>query len=203
MAVRAESWATSDRQRLGGPGHHQQAGGAPVQPVHDARAQRVPVPGQRRQVRVAGQQPGGQGAVGPAGAGVHHQARRLVHHHELAVLVDHLEGHLRVGHQARIPGTALHHQRGPGPQGLAPRRGHGTVHPHPAAGHQLGRPGPRDAGQHRHRPVHPHPVHQRRHRDLQVPGPGHRGLPAPRQKSTARATTPTVMQASATLNVGQ
>ena len=64
-----------------GPGHHHQAGGVLVQPVHDAGAR------QFGQLRVVVQQGVEQGAGGVARAGVHHQAGRLVEHQQVLVLV--------------------------------------------------------------------------------------------------------------------
>ena len=67
-------------------GHHHQAGGVLVEPVHDARPLDAADAGQA--VAAMGDQRIDQRAGGMAGGGMHHQALRLVDHDQRVVLVD-------------------------------------------------------------------------------------------------------------------
>ncbi len=91
-------------------------------------------------------------------------------------------------------------------QGRATDRHHRAVDQDPSAGDEPGGHGPRDVGQHGHGPVHPHPGQERRDLDDQgAVGLAHALEPAecPKKSDATSTTTPTVMQASATLKVGQ
>ena len=123
----------------GRPGHDEQTGRALVQTVHDAGSIGLPCPGRGQvgQLGVAGQEPVDQGATAVTGAVVDDQSRRLVHHDQIRVFVDHAELDPGVG-----PGAVGHRRGDVHPQRLA--RGQSptadvdalTVHPHPALAHQ-------------------------------------------------------------------
>ena len=72
-----------------GLGHHHQAGGVLVEPVHDARPLDAADAGQA--VAAMGDQRVDQRALGVAGGRMHHQALRLVDDDERVVLVDDIE----------------------------------------------------------------------------------------------------------------
>ncbi len=72
-----------------GLGHHHQAGGVLVEPVHDAGPLDAADAGQA--VAAMGDQRVDQRALGVAGGRMHHQARRLVDHDQRVVLVDDIE----------------------------------------------------------------------------------------------------------------
>ena len=69
-----------------GFGHHHQAGGVLVEPVHDARPLDAADAGQA--VAAMGDQRIDQRAGGVAGGRMHHQALRLVDHDQRVVFVD-------------------------------------------------------------------------------------------------------------------
>ena len=81
-----------------GIGHDHQARGVLVQPVHDAGAQGA---ADARQVRHHRQQGVDQRAVRVAGTRMHRQARGLVDHQELRVLVDDRDGNVLRNHIQR------------------------------------------------------------------------------------------------------
>ncbi len=66
--------------------HHHDPRGVLVQPMHD------PGPGDGRQFRVVVQQRILQRAVGIAGRGMHHQARRFVQHQQMSVGEQDIQG---------------------------------------------------------------------------------------------------------------
>ena len=70
-------------------GHHHQAGGVLVEPVHDAGP--LDAADARQAVAAMGDQRVDQRAGGVAGGRMHHQALRLVDHDERVVLVDDVE----------------------------------------------------------------------------------------------------------------
>ncbi len=104
-----------------------------------------------------------------------------------------------------------------------PSRGRRAVDQDPAGLHQRSGLPARDVGHHRHPPIDPEPRHEGRHlRGDRLPGPrrhrlscvaaaprAHAALPwrasarPPKRRVAITTTTPTVTQASATLNVGQ
>jgi len=141
------------------------------------------------------------------GPRVHHQAGGFVHHGHRGVGVDH--GELDAGFRLDARRSRLGQgdgEDGAVVQGSATDRHHRAVDQHPAAGDQPGGHGARDVGQHGHGPVNPHPGQERRHLDDEWAfGLAHALEPAgcPKNSDATRTTTPTVMQASATLKVGQ
>ena len=66
-------------------GHHEQARGAPVEAVHDARAQHAAHSGEVLHVVEQGVD---EGPLGVPGAGMDHEAGRLVDDEQVVVLVD-------------------------------------------------------------------------------------------------------------------
>ena len=71
--------------------HGQQPARVAVQPVHDARPQRI-TPNQRRAEVM--QQSVDQGSVRMADRRMHHQPRRLVHHHQVVILMHDIQGNI-------------------------------------------------------------------------------------------------------------
>ncbi len=149
---------------------------------------------------------------------VHDQPGRLVHHDHLVVRVDHLERHPGFGADARRTGCGqrdvsdgARHERG------APDCHRDAVDQHLSRRDQLRGGGPGHAGQHRHGPVEPDAGQQRRDPTSRASAhcsrlgsPHVSGVTRSRrtrrwseQEEATTMMTPTVMQASATLNVGQ
>ena len=91
------------RVRGKGLGHHENAGGVLVEPMHDAR------PRQRGQRCVVVDQRILQRAIRVAGAGMHHEPGRFVDHQNGVVLVDDIERD-RLGDHAGIVRLAGHEQ---------------------------------------------------------------------------------------------
>jgi hypothetical protein len=184
--------------------HHQDAARPLVQPVDDAGPAR---PSHAGHLGVAVEEMVGEGAGGAAGARMDGQARRLVEHHDLGVLMEHVQVpplgedplllELRRGALDAIA-------RGERSGGL----GRAAVHPHETAGDPAldlvaGRV---ETGGH----VAVEPLARRRRLD----GPAHSGTGAAavgsgdswcrgRKLSIAISTMPTEMALSATLKEGQ
>ena len=207
-----------------GPGHGEEARRALVEPVHDPRPVRWAHSGRHQvgQVRETGQQPADEGSLVVAGAGVHDQPRRLVHHGHRVVGVDDVEAHAGLGSDPGVVSRREHDREGgPLAEHLPAHRDRGTVDPYAARCDQLRRGAPGHVGHHGDAAIHPDPCEQGR--DLRRDGllatsrwsrvgmPAHAAFPtlgstgarAPKSRATMMMITPMVTQASARLKVGQ
>ncbi len=116
------------RQRAG---HQQQAGGVLVQTMHDAGPRHI------GQARIVVQQRVHERAYRIAGARMHHQAGRLVHHQQVGVLVNDVERN-RLGRRHCIGVLPRHlHADLLTPAQTAAGRQLRTVHRHPAVADPL------------------------------------------------------------------
>ncbi len=181
------------------------------------------------QVGEAGQQPTHEGPFAVAGPGVDDEASGLVHHGHQVVRVHDAEHHPGLGrHTGRSDLGQLDGEDRSLVERGAPGRDDLAVDQHPPRRHQSGSDGPGHVGHHGHAPVDPHAVEQGRHLgrdDLTATGRAHGGVPGcapssdrsparppfpggvarpgPNKRATTTIATPTVMQASARLKVGQ
>ena len=207
-----------------GARHRQQARGPLVQAVHDPGAVGLTHPARRQFLEIgeAGQEAVDQGAPAPAGARVDDQPGRLVDDHDVVVDRDDRERHRRVG--AGVPLRrvgAAHAELAPGSHGRAALGDDRAVEGDCPRRHERRHLGARRPGQHGHHAVDPHAVEERRdlggEHPVVAPGPGvraarpgaHAARPSacatrpPRSCRTMSEKAPSVMQASATLNVDQ
>ncbi len=144
-------------------GHHQEAGGVPVEPMDDAGAVGL---ADLRQLRVSGQQPVDQGALALTSTRVHDQPGRLVDHDHVGVLVDDVHGDAGVrsrwglgGKLPEVDGQRL--SRG---DALPSGGDHRPVDPDRARSDERRRLAPAATGDEADNPVHPLTVE--RGRDL-------------------------------------
>jgi hypothetical protein len=100
--------ALEGREGLRVLGDDHDARGVLVEPVHDARSQLAT---HALEIAHVVQQRVDERAALVARARVHHHARSLGHHHEIAIFVEHLEGK-RLGHRDRRDCWGLEHHEG-------------------------------------------------------------------------------------------
>ena len=187
----------------------QEARGPLVQTVDDPGALGVADPRRRQlgQVGEPGEQAVDQRPPAVAGAVVDHQAGRLVHHHDVPVLVDHGELDRGVRHQMGLDGWGQRDAQSlPGRHGPAARAHDLPVETDPTVVHQGAHRAARQAAQHRHHPIHPLPGEGLGHKDVDRRRPRRRRAHAAtsrRNSNQAATIPPTTIDASATLNVGQ
>ncbi len=157
--------------------------------------------GQRSQLGEAGEQSVHERTGPVPRTRVDDQARGLVDHQYLVVVVHDRVADRQVGPRSLggRPLRALDTELLARPHRHAPAADHLPVEPDPAGPDQLVDGRPRQVGEQRHRPVDPDPREGHRHRHHQrVHRAGGR-----RSSETTSRPQPTTMQASATLKVGQ